>query len=76
MDLLTILPWIHIVVSIVLVLLVLLQAKEEGGWGGSFGGGGDGGSFHVRRGLERIIFIATIVTGIIFGLLSMLYLFL
>jgi protein translocase SecG subunit len=76
MDLMTILPWIHIGVSFVLIILVLLQAKEEGGWGGSFTGSGDGGGFHVRRGLERVIFIATVATGIIFALLSLVYLFL
>lgn len=75
MDLITILPWIHIVVSVVLTALILLQSQGEGGLGGAFGGSSDGGGRHVRRGFEKVLFQATIGVGVLFGLISVLYLF-
>ena len=75
MDLLNILPWIHIAVSVVLTALILLQSQGEGGLGGAFGGSSDGGGHHTRRGLEKTMFQATVVMGILFALISVLYLF-
>ncbi len=69
MQLITIL---EVIVSIVLIILVLLQQRSAG-LGGLFGGGrGDGNFYQRRRGLERILFIATIVTGALFIILAIL----
>lgn len=65
----------QIVISIILIILVLIQQQGEG-LGALFGGGGGGGtSYHTRRGLEKIIFWATIVSAIIFATLAILNLF-
>ncbi len=61
----------QIVVSIVLIILILLQERETG-VSGLFGGGGDGGFYQKRRGLERIIFILTIVLIAVFAGLALL----
>lgn len=75
MTLITIIPWIQIVLSVVMVVLILLQSSE-GGLGGAFGGDSGGGSYHTKRGLERTLFIATIIVGVLFGLLAIVSLLL
>jgi len=60
----------QIVVSIVLIILILLQERSSG-LSGVFGGGG-GEFYSQRRGLERIIFFATIGLVILFATLSIL----
>lgn len=55
---------IMIVVSVLLVVTVLLQQRGAG-LSGAFGGNG-GGAYHTKRGLERIIFIATIILSVLF----------
>jgi len=68
MSLLTIL---HIIVSIALITLILLQERSTGM--GAFGGGGDGGGFYQkRRGMEKIIYVSTIVLMVLFAGLSLL----
>jgi len=69
MELVTILPWIQIIVSILLIVLILLQ-KSEGGLGGAFGGGDGGSPQYQKRGAEKILFNATIILAIIFGILA------
>ena len=71
-----ILPIIQVIISIVLVIIILLQQSEGGGLGSSFGGGSGGGSYQSRRGLERILFITTIVLGVLFVLSTLLALIL
>lgn len=61
----TTLTIVIIVISIILIGLVLMQAKGVG-LGRSFGSS----SYHSRRGLERIVFRATIVISVIFVLLA------
>lgn len=64
----SILPYIQIGLSVILVAAILLQ-KSDASLGGAFGGGDNFSSgFHLRRGPEKFLFIATIVIGIIFGL--------
>lgn len=55
---------IHIVVSILLIACILLQARGSG-LSSLFGGSG-GEFYQKRRGIEKIIFIATIILAIIF----------
>ena len=60
----TIIPYAQIVLSIVLVALILVQ-QNEASLGAAFGGSGES-SFHVKRGAEYTIFIATIVIAVLF----------
>ncbi|OGY57403.1 MAG: preprotein translocase subunit SecG [Candidatus Colwellbacteria bacterium RIFCSPHIGHO2_12_FULL_43_12] len=60
-----------VVVSLVLTGLVLIQERDSGA-GSVFGGGGGGGFYQRRRGLEKIVFISTIVFGVAFAALSIL----
>ena len=60
---------IQIIISIALVTLVLLQGKS-GGLGSIFGG--DGGVYKTRRGVEKVIFQATIGISAAFFLISLL----
>jgi len=64
------LPIAQIGVSIILVILILLQQRGTA-LGSAFGG--EGGSFYsTRRGIQKKIFIATIIFGIIFVILAIL----
>ncbi len=58
-----ILPIIQIVISALLVAAILLQQR---GTGLSATFGGEGNIYRTKRGLEKIIFTATIVLAIIF----------
>ena len=70
MSISSVLPYVQIAISILLILSVLLQ--QSGAQNGGALGGGDNMSsvFHTRRGLEKTLFIATIVLGILFALTS------
>ena len=71
----SILPYAQIVLSVLLVGAILLQ-QSEGSLGSAFGGGQAGGSaWHTKRGLEKQLFIATIVLAILFVLSAILALF-
>ena len=67
-------PAIQIVISLVLIILILLQERSAG-LSGIFGSEG-GGFYQTRRGLERVIFYATIVLAIVFLGLAVLQLYL
>jgi protein translocase SecG subunit len=43
-----------------------LIQRSEAGLGGAFGGDGTMSGFHTKRGFERVLFITTIVLGILF----------
>jgi preprotein translocase subunit SecG len=60
-----------IVVSLALIALIVLQSKGAGL--GGLGGGGDfgGSGYHVRRGVERLMFNITIGLSIAFFLLAL-----
>lgn len=66
------LPILQIVVSILIVVLILLQERSAG-LSGLFGGEG-GGFYQTRRGLEKVIFIATICLIVLFVSLAVLQL--
>jgi len=57
----------QIVLAVTIVALVLLQAKDAGL--GNVFGGGDMGVTRTRRGVEKTLFNATIIIGVVFLLL-------
>jgi len=70
MAITSIITFAQIAVSIALVVVILLQANSSDA-GGVFGGGG-GGFHQKRRGLEKILFIATIALTALFAGLALL----
>ena len=64
--LLPLLPWVHVILSILLIIAILLQ-RNEAGLGAAFGGDTSGPSFQ-KRGIEKTLFIATIVIALLFVL--------
>ncbi len=74
--LITALPYIQIVISILMIIAILLQTSEAG-VGGSFGGADNwNAGFHTRRGSEKFLFNFTIVLAILFAVSSFASLFL
>ncbi len=65
------LPFMQIILSVLLVTVILLQQTGDG-LGGAFGGSSDGGSYHTRRGIEKFLFTATIILGVLFVLSTLL----
>lgn len=61
----------QICISILLVVSVLLQAQGTG-LGGAWAQGGE--TFHTRRGLEKVVFVATIVLVGLFSVNSIVLL--
>lgn len=57
------------IVSISLVAIIILQSRG-GGLGGLGGGSMGGSTYHVRRGVERLLFNITIGLSILFFVLS------
>ncbi|MBI2046343.1 MAG: preprotein translocase subunit SecG [Parcubacteria group bacterium] len=70
----TILPWVQIILSGILITLILIQQSSAGA-GGAFGGGDGSGIQYTRRGAEKVIFNATVITAICFGLAAFAALF-
>ena len=68
-----ILPWLQIVFAVLMVAGILVQRSEEG-LGSAFGGA-NGGTVYAKRGLEKKIFIGTIILAILFIASSILSLF-
>ncbi|MFA5954783.1 MAG: preprotein translocase subunit SecG [Patescibacteria group bacterium] len=64
------LPIIQIVLSVLLIITVLLQQRGSE-VGGAFGGAG-GAVYRTKRGIEKTLFRATIVLGILFAGASLL----
>jgi len=60
----------QIILAITIIILVMVQAKDAGM--GNVFGGGDMGVARTRRGVEKTLFNATVVIGIVFLLLSLL----
>ena len=68
-----ILPWVQVIVAIAVVVAILLQ-RNDAALGGVFGGG-DSVS-HTKRGIERGLFITTIILAALFvitAILSLLF---
>jgi len=63
----SILPYVQIALSALLIVTILLQ-HTGASLGGAFGADNFGSGFHTRRGLEKTLFFATIILGILFAL--------
>ncbi|MBI4692014.1 MAG: preprotein translocase subunit SecG [Candidatus Terrybacteria bacterium] len=63
MPISSIISLIQIIICALLVAAILLQ-QRGGGLGASFGGAG--ASYHTKRGIEKILFISTIILAILF----------
>ncbi len=67
MDLLQLaLPYVQIGLSVLIIGAVILQ-RTGASLGGAFGADNFSSGFHTRRGLERTLFFATIVLGVLFA---------
>lgn len=64
-----VLPILQIVVAVFLIVSILLQQRGQA-LGSAFGG--EGGFYATRRGIQKKIFWATIVLGVLFILLALL----
>lgn len=63
----TVLPYAQIVLALLLTGAILLQ-QSSASTGGAFGGGDSLGSYHTRRGGEKMLFNLTIILGLLFTL--------
>jgi protein translocase SecG subunit len=61
----------QIAASVVLVVLILIQERSSG-LSGLLGVGSGDASYQTRRGVERVVFWATIAMGIVFAALAVL----
>ena len=64
----------QIIISAVVIVLVLLQERSSG-LSGVFGGS-ESGAYQTRRGLEKIIFVSTVILTVAFAALSLINLIL
>ena len=61
----------QVIISILMSLMILVQSKDEG-----FTASSSGGSFRItRRGPEKIMFIITIVLGVLFLVNALMFVF-
>lgn len=63
----SVLPYVQIILSVLLIGAVVLQ-QTGASLGGAFGADNFSSGFHTRRGLEKTLFWATIILGILFAL--------
>ena len=68
---LSVLPYLQLVLSILLVLSIVLQ-QTGASLGGAFGADNFSSAFHTRRGAEKFLFNLTIVLAVIFALSALL----
>lgn len=66
-----VLPYAQIALSILLIVAIVLQ-RTGASLGGAFGADNFSSGFHTRRGLERTLFYATIILGILFALSALI----
>ena len=63
----SVLPYVQIALSGLIIVCVLLQ-RTGASLGGAFGADNFSSGFHTRRGLEKTLFRATIILGILFAI--------
>lgn len=66
-----VLPYLQILLSVLIIGSVVLQ-RTGASLGGAFGADNFSSGFHTRRGLEKTLFYATIVLGILFAISALL----
>ena len=69
-----ILPFVQIGLSVLIIGAVLLQ-RTGASLGGAFGADNFSSGFHTRRGLEKTLFRATIILGILFAISALINVF-
>lgn len=67
------LPIAQIILAIIIIVFILLQQRGTA-LGSAFGQGG--GAYSTRRGIQKKLFFATIILGVLFVLLALLNLIL
>jgi len=60
----------QVVIGLILIVLILMQS-QGGGLGATFGGMA---TYHTKRGIEKSLFVATIIMAVAFTLISILVL--
>ncbi len=70
MDLLSLLKYLDVVWGIILIISILLQARSGGGLGVALGGSG-GEAYRSKRGLESLLFNASIISAILLSVTSL-----
>ena len=63
-----ILKYLQIIIAILLIVIILLQNRGAE-LGGLFGGGGN--VYMAKRGIEKVLFIATIILSALFFIISL-----
>lgn len=71
----SLLPYIQIILSLLLIGAILLQ-RSEAGLGSAFGESGFGGNVYARRGAEKTLFIFSVIISIMFALSALVVLIL
>src|SRR5581483_1889186 len=61
---------VQIVLSVAVIAFILLQVRSAG-LGSAFGGTSAGSVFKTRRGVERLVFNITIVSIVLFAVISL-----
>lgn len=56
----------EVIICVLLIVSILLQQKE-GGLGTVFGGSSGGESYRSKRGMDSLLFRATVILGILFA---------
>ena len=69
------LPYLQIILSVLLIGAIVMQ-RTGATLGGAFGADNFSTGFHTRRGLEKTLFYATIIFGILFALTALVNLLL
>ncbi len=64
------LPYLQIILSVLLIGAIVMQ-RTGAALGGAFGADNFSSGFHTRRGLEKTLFYATIILGILFALTAL-----
>lgn len=70
----SLLPYVQIVLSLLLIVAILFQ-RTGASLGGAFGADNFSSGYHTRRGLEKTLFWATIILGILFAVSALINLF-
>ena len=71
MELTGVLPYVQIVLSILLVAAIQLQ-RTGASLGGAFGADNFSSGFHTRRGIEKTLFIVSIILAVLFAVSALI----